>query len=91
MKIKPCPNVLCNSKNVLIVEDDWFEFDYYGHCEDCGLYGESFKTKQEAKDSWNTRPETGLEKFNCYWKRNGIYTMQEITDKIEELLAEENL
>ena len=53
----------------------------------CIIASDLFKTKQEAIDSWNTRPETGLEKFI---KEYGGYFGVAMRKTADELLKEED-
>ena len=69
-KLRECPNVKCNSKGEHLISDRAVSFDsnnniltgYVAYCIDCSVESPWFKTKKEAVEWWNTRPDTELER-----------------------------
>jgi hypothetical protein len=80
--LKPCPNPWCGSSDLEIITE--YESGppspNYVLCKDCGFQGPSKLTKQETKNTWNTRPEHPAEK-----------ALRELINNIETLLANENI
>ena len=91
MKLKKCPNVKCKCEAKIIIDKTFTGTVGYRVKSDCGIESGWFKTKQQAIDSWNTRPESGVEKF---WKWKSICKgkpyRHTILKKLKELLNEEN-
>lgn len=61
MEIKPCPNLLCDNKDIglieLVKEHSNNEDIYYYQCVVCGcVHPKEYPTKKEAIAAWNTRP-----------------------------------
>jgi len=66
-KLKRCPNVKCKCEAKIIIDKTFTGTVGYRVKSDCGIESGWFKTKQEATDSWNKRPETDLEELMFWW------------------------
>lgn len=51
-KLKPCPK--CNSKDI---DENRYPECYYTACVDCGYSVESYVSRKECNEIWNTRAE----------------------------------
>jgi len=73
-KLKKCP---FSKNDITIVSRKQINFKlrYKILCE-CGISTKWFDTEQQAIDSWNTRPETGLKKFVKEYEK--YYNMNKI-------------